>query len=153
MRAQYCSKYLSGVSLVFLLMGMPAWGEGELISLDQAGPRCEPQLHESGIEPFGRVFSARAGQEISLPDFRLQAVAGAGAARILRVKRASDAELMLALPERPDRAKPVEFEVDGRHYVLEFNRTVLEHRALTGDELVVWPREEYRAALGTHAAR
>ena len=89
----------------------------------------------------------------SLPDFRLQAVAGAGAARILRVKRASDAEQMLALPERPDRAKPVEFEVDGRHYVLEFNRTVLEHRALTGDELVVWPREEYRAALGTHATR
>lgn len=148
MRVPYCPNFLSGVFLAFLLIGMPAWGDGELPSLDQTGPRCEPQLHESGIEPFGRIFSVRAGQEISLPDFRLQAVAGTDAAQLLRVKRASGAEQMLALPERNDRATPVEFEVGGRHYVLEFNHTVLEHRALNSDELVVWPREEYRAALG-----
>jgi hypothetical protein len=124
----------------------PVWAHADPLDTEQAAPRCEPVFHESGIEPFGRIFSVQAGQEIRLPDFRLQAVGGANTALTLKLKREGTAEQTLVVPERRTDAEPHEFTLDGQRYVVEVGRTVLARRALAGDELVVWPRDEYQAA-------
>ncbi len=134
----------AGLLALFLSAPLPA--------AEEAAPRCEAQYYESGIEPFGRIVSYRAGQEVRLPDFLLQAVMTATPRREFRVRGASGVDRTLVAPARGAKPEPLEFELDGRHYVLETAHTVLYNRALADDELVVWSREEYRAFLRTRRA-
>ena len=119
---------------------------------EEDAPRCEPRFHESGIEPFGRIVTYRAGQEIRLPDFVLAVVATASSQPELRVRDSGGQDRSLIAPVKNAGKEPLEFELDGKHYVLETAHTVLYDRPLADDELVAWPREEYRALRGEHAS-
>ncbi len=152
MRVLLSTAFRGKAALIFLVAGGLALVHG-LARAEEAAPRCEARIHDSGIEPFGRIVSVRPGQEISLPDFRLQAVNGTSAAQTLQLKRADGIERTLVVPQRQTGVQPFEFELDGRRYVVEVNRSLLERRALAGDEFVVWPRDEYQAALGARDAR
>lgn len=139
------------VSLLFIvpvtLAGLiPAAAEDD-------APRCEPRFHESGIEPFGRIVTYRAGQEIRLPDFILLAVASASSQLEFRVRSTNGKERNLIVQVKGDDQAPLEFGLDGKRYVLETAHTVLYNRPLADDELVVWTREEYRALRGQHVSR
>ncbi len=122
---------------------------------EEDAPRCEPRFHESGIEPFGRIVTYRAGQEIRLPDFVLVAVATATAPPQMefRVQAPGGAARSLSVPAEGAGKESIEFDLAGRHYVLETTHTVLYNRPLADDELVAWPREEYHARRGEHASR
>jgi len=116
-------------------------------------PRCEPSHVDSDIEPFGRVVTWRIGQEFRLPDFRLQVVAGATSHLEFRVRASNGADAELRVTPRPTGTEPLEFEFNGRRYMLETTHTVLYNRALAGNELVVWPRDEYHAERAKWTAR
>jgi len=123
------------------------------VSAEESGPRCEAVYHESGIEPYGQVFSLRPGQEIVLPDFRLRIATAAETARTLKLRNVNGTEQLVEVPARRAGAGPHEFEFDGRRYVVETIRSVSEYRALSRDELAIWPHAEYRAALSAMPAQ
>lgn len=107
---------------------------------------CEPVLVDSGIEAYGLLVTFKPGQLMILPDFRLRAHPESPDSLDFTVWKGKNQDLQrLSRPRGVSPGQPLEFAVDGKPYVLELGRSVLQYRPLARNELVVWPRAEYLA--------
>jgi len=133
----------------WIVLGWLVLLAGPALAVEEPEPErtlCEPELVDSGIEAYGLLATFKPGQLMILPDFRLRVHPETPDSLDFTVWTGQNQDLQrLRWPRRSKPVKPLVFTVEGKSYVLELGRSILQVRPLADNELVIWPREEYRA--------
>jgi len=128
------------------LLALLAWPAYAADEPEPERTSCDPVLVDSGIEAYGLLVTFKPGQLMILPDFRLRADPAMPMSVDFTVWQDKNRDLQrLSWPRDVSPVSPLEFTVDGKPYVLELGRSILQYRPLARNELVVWPKAEYLA--------